>query len=1076
MQNPIDLAWDENTEYSKEHIIQALANLGQRMGIKGDSIAYKSFTFNDILSDVYSANEYIGFIEYFKNDELNETKAKFGVTSKYQLHNSNKDITIDTTTSINNILIFPNDLSFSIPINNIEKYSKNSICINENNELTFMLAGKFMGASDDEPNNTILLYYKFDILTNKLITCYKVFYFDTNNKNEKYYCLLNVNNIKENNKLSNNFTLDIHVFNSSLLNSSYKQLFENLFCFKNYESNGKIPFSILNSYYVNIDNLLSYNSDTSFNYDSNSVISVILNNIDNKIIHPSKQIKLNFDTYANELLSVNETDLSDALEYFSQEYNLNLYEELFMINEDINKLYFNIFKYYNEKFYLEYKSTFIKRILFKIYERSSEFNYDNSYRLYIPLDYKFHYICNSNNDLNIYYSNNIYVSYTSLDNVDLDEFWKLNTNLIYDYSGIDKVKVYNFELTYNSNDDELINTIDIKDIYTMPYINANNNWSINDIDTKIRAIGKDAGNPNIIIIFNKNQNDYEILNAISNKKYIESATYEQRWFELNTALFENINEVTIRCCAYIPKIESLTYEYFKDSIIFSISDLNCLEYDTFKTSYKGSYIYTLWNVVENNGELSFELINDTDNTYALTLGSTINLLNANSDASVANLNDQDLILLKSVLSNVGHEKLTVNKNNWLILKNKQSEEYVDEYNLKTSDYNNDLNAILQYNDNVLLKSNHIIHSQNSKYISNINDLSITNSLYPKYVVSTSEDIVTKEVNKLELINKIKSLQQYESRIYVQGRETTNTEELIEVIQNVGELEETQETIEIKSEKVSSVKTNYNEYVFNSNIPSLDYKELFIRNANLLNRLNIISLDSTGQIYNAYIGTSYDESNKNILHIGSNNTNINIGSDTLINELDRNKFNTHEKLSIDFNEILLNASNKVVTSKPITSEYKLNGITYYSGTSKLIGTFNKFDFGSMNINNLSYSSNLIVKINDIYFISINQLLNNVFNVKSLTNYNINCVKINNETPIIIREDNFNSNNIFVNEYNENNINKYLYMIKLHSSDNVFEINDNVIYAPLNIEIMYYTYSLKDNSNNSQNAINIYVSFK
>ena len=49
MQNPQDIIWDKESEYSREHLIQALANLGQRIGIKGDGISYKSFTFNDIL-------------------------------------------------------------------------------------------------------------------------------------------------------------------------------------------------------------------------------------------------------------------------------------------------------------------------------------------------------------------------------------------------------------------------------------------------------------------------------------------------------------------------------------------------------------------------------------------------------------------------------------------------------------------------------------------------------------------------------------------------------------------------------------------------------------------------------------------------------------------------------------------------------------------------------------------------------------------------------------------------------------------------------------------------------------------
>ena len=106
MQNPLDIVWDEEAGFSREHLIQALANLGQRVGIKGDGIAYKSFTFNDILDNTYSSSNYIGFVEYFK-DESNEFKAKFGVTNKYQLNNSNDEKIIEIFESINDALIFP---------------------------------------------------------------------------------------------------------------------------------------------------------------------------------------------------------------------------------------------------------------------------------------------------------------------------------------------------------------------------------------------------------------------------------------------------------------------------------------------------------------------------------------------------------------------------------------------------------------------------------------------------------------------------------------------------------------------------------------------------------------------------------------------------------------------------------------------------------------------------------------------------------------------------------------------------------------------------------------------------------
>lgn len=1060
MQNPIDMTWDENSEWTKEHIIQALANLGQRVGIKGDSIAYKSFTFNDILNEVYPSDKYIGFIEYFKDDELNTYKAKFGVTDKFNLYNSNKETVIDINTSINNALVFPSDLSFTVPINNIEKYSKNSICINEDNELTFMLAGKVIGSTDTDLNNTNLYYYKFDILSNKLKIGYKLFSFNNLNGDDKnYYCLIQVKNNDNNGQLSNTYTLSIKVFNIDELleNNTYLiNNFKQLFNYTSYNISSNIPFSIISEQYKDINALLSYNSDYELHYDSNSAISVILNNV-NSSKYLSKEIQLDFDTYKNELLSVNEELLDQSLRYFIEEYGVNLYEELYMINEDINKTYINIFKYYNEKFYLEYKSTFIKRILYKIYERSTEFNHNSDYRLYIPLDYKFHYICNSNNDLNIYYSNNIYVTYTSLKGVELESFWKLNSNLIYDYNGIDKVKVYNFEVTYNKLVSDLINTIDIKDIYTMPYINADNNWSVNDIDTKIRAIGKDAGNPNIIIIFNKNHNDYEVLNTISNKNILESVDYTKEWFKINPALFENVNDTNIRCCAFIPKIDNSLYNYFKDSLILSVSTLDCFEYDLYKPNYKGSYVYTFWHIVETDGNIKFELINDTDTSYALSIGSTVNLLNAYNDTSVSNLNDQDVLLLKAIISDVAQETLSISSNNWIVMKNKQSEEYTNEYKLSTSDYNNDLNISLEYNDSVNLISNYAITKHNTKYISSLDNLSITNSLYPKYIITNTSEIISSKQQVNSIINRendgslLTSLvNQRNSRIFIDSHEIVDSEELIEYLKPTIQETSAFKNIEIVVENKEVSNSNYNEYVFNSNIPSIDFKELFIRNISALNRLNIISLDSNGKIFNAYIGTSFDESNKNTLHLGSTNTNINIGSNTLINESDRTKFNTHDTLSIDFDNIKLNSSKKITSKLPVITTTEYNGVTYNCCTIDLIGRYNKYSIDNDIVNNSLFLTEdghtdkvkAISIVNALSKIGINLLEYNDYVIKTNSYFHV--------VDLLL----FNDDEYYFEDLCE------------------IDASNSLAYSFDKLEIMYYLSS----STNSNNTLNIFVSLK
>ena len=1082
LQNPADIQLKPD---DKELLIQALANLGQRIGIKGDGISYKYFTFNDLINDnSFTDDQYVGYLRYIK-DENNKYKSVFGVVDKLTLTDYHK---FSDSVNINDCLYFPNDLEFDIPIGGIEKYSKNSICINDGTDLTFMLAGKHIGTNDNEDLNTTLYYYKFDISTNKLKYGAKLFHYNKTNDDDMY-CLINTinteyeNNSYSSNSLSDEYNMYIKLFNINYIKSSsnnyYYNLFRNIFKFSNYNNLNNIPFSIIKEEYEDISNLIFFSEENDIQYETNSAIAIINNSIENSL-YGNHKLKLYYDTNRNELLSLDEEYNEEYIDLYKNEYNLNLDEEIGEINEDIKNLYYNIFNYYNEKFYLNSKTEFIKRILSKLYESISNYNYDSDNILYIPLNYQFNYTCNSNNPLNIYYSNNFYVTFTELNKLYLDEFWDNNNMLIYDYAGIDKVKCYNFEVNYNKNDESLINYVRVKTIYTMPYINTANTWSINDNDTKITATGKDAGNPNIIIINNIDKNNngdegsYVILNAIENKKQIFNAEYQQKWVQLNPALFDNITDTDIKCCNYIPVIDEKNIEYFKYSVILSISNLDCLNNTEYAYQYKGSYIITIWHLIENDGSFEFDYIKqkDENSKYAIALGSTVNLLNETSNSSLEDLDEKDLLLLKAIVSHVGQESLSYTHNNWLIFKNKLSEEYADN-NEDIGNYFNDLNGIIQYNDTVNIKNNHIIHSQKSKYNENISNLKITNSLYPKY--ETTKIVETNNSNIIKILkNNGSSVTDTRfSKIIVDGNVITNSESLIEEISS----ELTEETINkshtLIFETSNKLKSNYNEYVFNTNVPTLDFSEVFNRNFNVLNRVNIISLDSQGKIYNAYIGNSFDENSKSILHIGSSSTNINVGTNTLINEYDKYNFNTHDTLSLDFNNIILNASNKLISAKPIELQYNFNGVQYNTLNIPLIGQYynptanptNKL-FAKITNNNREYTGFIEKGLEEptthtYYCINVNYLMDLYFK-KSINTYKANNVKIH------------------INNGLSKTYNNYHYVLledNYYKNDagyfNIIDELNSLVYCNFRLNIMYY-----ENNGNAENRfqpmIHIYIS--
>lgn len=1074
LQNPI-----EYDRYSEEFIIQALANLGQRVGIKGDGIAYKFFTFNDLIdnNDNSKLNELsnvknVGYIQYIRSDETSNYIAKVGVK---QIDNDTgefiNDIVISTSKNVNNILYFNKDLFFDIPIGGIEKYSKNSICINDGNELTFMLAGKILGSEDNDDYNTILYYYKFDINTNMLKYASKIFQYDSSIEGERVALISIVNSLyKENgytgNSLNDNYIMSFNILNLNNIENlgqngkTLKQSFKNIFKFSNYSSTNYIPFSLLRPEYVDVNELYNYYEDSLKNYDNNSPIAVICNLLNNITVN-EKTLNLTYNTNNNELIALEQDTYEYVSNYLKNEYKLNIDEELLYINEDINTLYYNIFSYYDDQYFLSSRKAFIQSILIKIYEKLLNITNNVSYQdstLYIPLDYRFNYICNSNNEIYIYYSINTYVSCLNLSTInDKQYFWESNDNLIYDYNlELNKVIAFNFEINYNNTNDKLINSIDIATVFTLPYINANNNWSINDYDTNIKAIGKNAGNPNIIIIYNYDEKSYEVLNTVSNSYNIKNCEFDLEYFNIDNALFENIDDGNIQCCAYLPTVTDSNFEYFENSIILSISDLNCLSNQNYKYNYKGNYIFTIWHLIEDeNGNVFYKYINQPNesNDYALVLGTSTNLLNSTNDTSIANLNEQDLIILKAIITEVAQDRLTLNANNWIIFKNKQSEEYLDDNNTQISNYKNDLNAIIQFNDKIDIVNNHAIYSQTNKYITNLNNIAVTNSLYPQYNV----DIQTVNTKATQLaLREIDALiNSRTTSIIINGERVSSVEEYVQYIQKQLREEEISldETLEIV--QISKGTSNYNEFIFNENIPTLDFAELFNRNFNVLNRVNIVSLDETGKTYNAYIGTSFDDNNKSVLHIGTTNTNINIGHSTLLDYSQFDKFNTHDTLSLDFDNIILNNQSLVKKCETVTQKI-INGVTYNYCTLNIIESTQSLNLSnnSVIINDQIIDSIEIESTISPYKINLNNLFNQYLNKKILVEYNENDLNVHLNIPNINEQ---NSISQYPIQYYVDQSNNIFLILEpsLIKSYNVIDNGDSrILYLPNFLNIMYY----------------------
>jgi len=1051
LQNPIDIPnFKIPDKGAEEYYIQALANLGQRMGLKGDGITYRSFSFLESFTNEYeySTNEYIGYLRYV-NGSNNDLTAVFGVVNK-DLSNY---ISLETSKSINNTLYFPDNLSLSVILNNIEKYSKNSIIINENGIFTIMVVEKYIGYDDDDPNNSILQYYKFDVNTNKLIYSAKTS-FAYSDGISNYYSLIRIN--KEG---DNNYKMSVNLLNSSIL-SVYKNQFEEIYKFSSYNESNNIPFTFLKPENVDINVLESYNNNFTY-FESNSPIAIILNHTENKYKYSSYNIDLTIDTNNNELIAVNPDEENIVFNKCKSEYNVDIIEELKLLNYDITELYYVMFNYYNEKFYTNERSKFIQRILCKIYEFASNYEYNETNIMYFPLDYTIDYMCNNSDEMQIYFSNNIYITYTNLsEKSDIYNFWENNTNIVFDYDNIEKIKVYTFNVLYNSKYSDIINSINIRDIYTMPYINANENWSINNADTKVKARGDDAGNPNIIIIYSKDKNNtldsYKVLTSIVNNEIIENCEFEKREFLIDNALFDEISNIDIKCYTYMPKINEINYSYFKNSIIINICELDCLENEGIVNNYLGSNILSLWHLSKANDidNIKYMPILKNNANYALPFGSTINILNETNGDYIAKLNAQDILLLKSVINTLAQENMSLYSNNWLVIKNKIGSEY---NNITSgSTYSNNLNAIIQYNDNVIIENDTIKTNQSKKYIDNLSNLDITNSIYPKYEVT----VRSAEMTGTQIVDLWKDdlVQRNVSKIVIDNETITNIDEVYEEIASIVKDKTTETFIyNVKIESENKLNTNYNEYVFNSNIPSLDLKEIFIRNFDVLNRVNILSIDNNGNIYNGYIGSSFNEQSKSTMHIGTSKNNINIGSDTLMKESDKMQFKTHDKLSIDFNNIEFNSVNSPISNKPIITKKTVNGIIFNFSSIFMLDSImtspltNDEDYVYQSSWNLGDTSLFCEDNNENYYVCINNLLSNIFN-ETLDNYDI-----------IINED---TSNLHTKKINRNNELLYFYRIDIAPFNNL--LSNNICNFGQMMDITYYK-----TTNNENKYIYLYI---
>ena len=557
-----------------------------------------------------------------------------------------------------------------------------------------------------------------------------------------------------------------------------------------------------------------------------------------------------------------------------------------------------------------------------------------------PIEYKFEYIYDGVNTTSIYGGNSdIYVYIIPNQNID-EEYWKDFIYTTKDSQDYIKTSVYGFSMDID------IPIVNRK--FVLPYIkkdlnNDNKTWWINDIDSSVPAEALDAMNLNIVLLYTySNGNDivFKVLSGLNNEKVKSSEEYthvliqgsDNKIFGLRFPIPElmDINEDD-------EKSVNLWNRTIENSTLIIISDIeNCYDPDATiqdldKLELKERYgengiITTIWTYDNELKEHRVITIDDKDGQpIALDFGRIGNF--------------------SSLIDYKANQIKQINPDNFeyrhLIFKNPLEGEK------QSTEYSNIFPTIRNIIGTDILGS-----SNNSKdYLNNFN--------FSIRYISSYEGLMNKNITSLGINN--------ESSFFKPSTKQQTTDALYRHIEN-------------------NATSWYAEYVPNVNIPLFDLSEVLTKDLNIINRHNILSFDNTGNVYYAYLGTSFNEINKSTLHLSTYNTNINLGHDTLINEGDQNSFLKHSKLSVDFENIDLNGNTIEIGNHDPSSTQKIiinnHGENYNYKNNWKVDKFGTDEILSMTITpKFKYPSGkpyIILDINNLLSDLQTELSNNIIN--------------------------------------------------------------------------------------------------
>lgn len=534
------------TDYTNEYLRQSLANLGQRLSVKGDSIVNGEFKISDLFPNYLGDFSQDGLVAEFTWSEstddilgklvsvINENGIKDGTrrdvgsignsvksdaNSKFTIKNS------DNTIKGLNDDDYPGEirLSDSIGVNDTSYWHKNSAVISKQYDSKLkkdVLIYKVVGHHDDSIVSYDNEYIVEEIsLDGEFIDGLRIFISNeddimTGKSSEENLVMFRVQRNPEYTK-ANSENQHKWIFTAYKANSN------------EFEIGDLTADDYTDDLWFNINNTIDKNGDSTPSDIVSNLVELLTE--DNMIFYIGGKplfskcysLYVDDDTEKNPGWSVASfSQIKDDVRIWTDSIKDEdiVEQKLEFFTNDIKQLFPLVLSVYNDVMYkddtnLKLKQQIIAQLLLRL---KNDVGYtDGDYTMIFPTDYVIKYKFNSNDSSIIYgSSSSIAINFCNLGNDETKEYGlvesfnrisnsvdengniRKNDQIALANGYISKYTLYDFSISYIENC--VISSIDWSKSFTLPYIDEKGYWTINDIITDQYAMASPSNDSGLV--------------------------------------------------------------------------------------------------------------------------------------------------------------------------------------------------------------------------------------------------------------------------------------------------------------------------------------------------------------------------------------------------------------------------------------------------------------------------------------------------------------------------------------------------------------------------------------------------